>query len=44
MNGLRNIDNELPTLRDENLTNTLLYGNQIHDHSKRFDKPPFTPS
>ena len=42
--GLRNIDNELPTLGDENLTNILLYGNQIHDHSKRFDKPPFTPS
>ena len=31
MNDLRNIDNDLPTLRDENLTNILLYGNQIYD-------------
>ena len=31
MNDLRNIDSDLCTLRDENLTNTLLYGNQIHD-------------
>ena len=44
MNGLRNNDNELPTLGDENRTNILLYGNQIHDDSKRFNKPHFTPS
>ena len=31
MNGLRNIDSDLPTLRDENLTNILLYGNQKYD-------------
>ena len=31
MNNLRNIDSDLPTLRDENLTNILLYGNQIYD-------------
>ena len=31
MNDLRNIDSDLPTLRDENLTNILLYGNQIYD-------------
>ena len=32
MNDLRNIDREdLPTLRDKNLTNILLYGNQIYD-------------
>ena len=28
---LRNIDSDLPILRDENLTNILLYGNQIYD-------------
>ena len=28
---LRNIDSDLPTLKDENLTNILLYGNQIYD-------------
>ena len=28
MNVLRNIDSDLPTLRDENLTNNVLYGNQ----------------
>ena len=28
MNDLRNIDSDLPTLRDENLTNILLYSNQ----------------
>ena len=31
MNDLRNIDGDLPTLSDENLTNILLYGNQIYD-------------
>ena len=31
MNNLRNIDSDLPTLRDENLTNILLYGNQKYD-------------
>ena len=31
MNDLRNIDSDLPALRDENLTNILLYGNQIYD-------------
>ena len=31
MNNLRSIDNDLPTLGDENLTNFLLYGNQIYD-------------
>ena len=31
MNDLRNIDSDLPTLRDENLTNILLYVNQIYD-------------
>ena len=31
MNDLRYIDSDLPTLRDENLTNILLYGNQIYD-------------
>ena len=31
INNLRNIDSDLSTLRDENLTNILLYGNQIHD-------------
>ena len=31
MNDLRNIDRDLPTLRDEYLTNILLYGNQIYD-------------
>ena len=30
MNDLRNIDCNLPTLRDENLTN-ILYGNQKYD-------------
>ena len=30
MNDSRNIDSDLPTLRDENLTNILLYGNQIY--------------
>ena len=32
MNDLRNIDSDLPTFRDENLTNILLYGNQIYDN------------
>ena len=32
MNDLRYIDSDLPTLRDENLTNILLYGNQIYDN------------
>ena len=31
MNDLWNIDSDLPTDRDENLTNILLYGNQIYD-------------
>ena len=32
MKDLRNVDNDLPTLRDENLTSILLYyGNQIHN-------------
>ena len=31
MNDLRNIESDLPTLRDENITNILLYGNKIHD-------------
>ena len=31
MNELRNIDSDLPTLRDENLTNILLYGNETYD-------------
>ena len=31
INDLRNIDSDLPTLRNENLTNILLYGNQIYD-------------
>ena len=30
MNDLRNIDSDFPTLRDENLTNILLYSNQIY--------------
>ena len=32
MNNLRNIESDLPTLRDENLTNILLHGNQIYDN------------
>ena len=31
MKDLRNIDSNLPTLRDENLTNILLCGNQKYD-------------
>ena len=31
MNDLRNIDSDLHTLTDENLTNFLLYGNQVYD-------------
>ena len=31
MNNLRNIDSDLPTLRDEILTNILLYGSQTYD-------------
>ena len=31
MNDLRNIDSDLLTLRDENFTNILLYGNQIYN-------------
>ena len=30
MNDLRNIDSDLPALRDENLKNILLYGNQSY--------------
>ena len=31
MNDLRNIDSDIATVRDESLTNILLYGNQIYD-------------
>ena len=31
MNDLRDIDSDLLTLRDENFTNILLYGNQIYN-------------
>ena len=31
MNDLRNIDSDFPTLRYENLTNILLYSNQIYE-------------
>ena len=31
MNDLRDIDSDHPTLRDKNLTNILLYSNQIYD-------------
>ena len=31
MNNLRNIDSDLPALRNENLTNILVYGKQIYD-------------
>ena len=31
MNDLRNIDSDLPTLRDENPTNILLYGNLMYE-------------
>ena len=31
MNDLRNIDSDLSTLGDENLTKILLYGNHIYD-------------
>ena len=31
MNDLRNIDGDLPSLRDEDLTNILLYDNQIYE-------------
>ena len=31
MSNLRNIDSDLPTRRDENLTNILLYSNQKYD-------------
>ena len=31
MNDLRNTDSDLTTLRDENFTNILIYGNQIYD-------------
>ena len=31
MNDLMNIDSDLPTIRDKNLTNILLYRNQIYD-------------
>ena len=31
MNDLRSIDSDLLTLRDENITNILLYGNQKYD-------------
>ena len=30
-NDLRNTDSDLPTLRDENLTSILSYGNKIYD-------------
>ena len=32
MNDLRNIDSDLPTSKNENLTNILLYGNQIYNN------------
>ena len=35
MNDLTNIDNDLPTVRAENLTNILLYGNQIYDDKRK---------
>ena len=35
MNDLRNIDSDLPTPRNENLTNILLYGNQIYDKTNQ---------
>ena len=31
MNDLRNIDSDLPTLRDEDFTNILLYDDQVYD-------------
>ena len=31
MNDLMNIDSDLPTLRDENPTNILLYGNLMYE-------------
>ena len=31
MNDLRNIDSDLPTLIDEDLTNISSYGNEIYD-------------
>ena len=31
MNDSRNVDSDLPTLRDENLTNILLNGKQTYD-------------
>ena len=32
MNNLRNNDSDLPTLRVENITDILLYSNQINDN------------
>ena len=32
MKDLRNIDSNLPSLRDENLTNILLYSNHTYDN------------
>ena len=42
MNDLRNIDSDLPTIRDKNLTNILLYRNHLllMDLSKAFDCIP----
>ena len=37
MNDLRNIDSDLPTLRNENFANILLYGNQINIKSNNFN-------
>ena len=31
MKDIRNINSDLPTLRDADLTNILLYGNQIYE-------------
>ena len=31
MKDLKNVDRDLPTLKDENLTKTLSYGNQTYD-------------
>ena len=51
MNDLRNTDSDLPTLKDENLKNILLYGNQIYDDKPNQiilmhvdDEPIFNPS
>ena len=35
MNNLGNIDSDLPTLRNPNFTNILLYRNQIYDDKNK---------